>query len=95
LGQIGDEYGANRERLPAARRHFADRNTAVGFKMVATGQGARITPDVERALRGETGEEQTYDARAVQPFLTHKLAKKLNAGLTLTAREGQVELAAG
>ena len=63
--------------------------------MVATGQGARITPDVERALHGETGDEQAYDARAVQPYLTHKLAKKLNAGLTVAAREGQVELAAG
>jgi len=68
---------------------------AIGFKMVATGQGARITQDVERALRGEAAEEQAYDARAVQPCLTYKLAKKLNAGLTLTAREGQVELAAG
>lgn len=69
--------------------------TTTGFKMVATGQGARINPDVEKALRGETAEEQAYDARAVQPLLTHKLAKKLNAGLTLTAREGQVELVAG
>jgi len=67
----------------------------IGFKMVATGQGARITAEVERALRGETGDEQAYDARAIQPYLTHKLAKKLNAGLTVAAREGQVELAAG
>ena len=65
-----------------------------GFKIVATGQGARIVADVERALRGEA-DESSYDARGVQPCLTHRLAKKLNAGLTMTAREGQVELVAG
>ena len=65
-----------------------------GFKIVAIGQGARIVADVERALRGETAEEPC-DARGVQPYLTHRLAKKLNAGLTMTAREGQVELVAG
>ena len=68
---------------------------AFGFKMVATGQGARIVEDVQRALRGEAAEEQPYDARAIQPYLTYRLAKKLNAGLTMTAREGQVELVAG
>jgi histidine phosphotransferase ChpT len=65
-----------------------------GFKIVAGGQGARIVADVERALRGESVEEPS-DARGVQPYLTHRLAKKLNAGLTMTAREGQVELVAG
>ena len=64
------------------------------FKIVAAGQGARIVADVERTLRGETADEP-YDARGVQPYLTHRLAKKLNAGLTMTAREGQVELVAG
>jgi histidine phosphotransferase ChpT len=65
-----------------------------GFKIVAAGQGARIVADVERTLRGEAADEP-YDARGVQPYLTHRLAKKLNAGLTMTAREGQVELVAG
>ena len=64
------------------------------FKIVAAGQGARIVADVERTLRGEAAEEP-FDARGVQPYLTHRLAKKLNAGLTMTAREGQVELVAG
>ena len=35
------------------------------------------------------------DARGVQPYLTHKLARALNAGLTLTAGEGSVEIVAG
>ncbi|HEY0281662.1 MAG TPA: histidine phosphotransferase family protein [Rhizomicrobium sp.] len=65
-----------------------------GFTIVAAGQNARIVAEVERALRGEAAEEP-YDARGVQPYLTHRLAKKLNAGLTMTAREGQVELVAG
>ena len=64
------------------------------FKIVAAGQGARIVADVERTLRGEAADEP-YDARGVQPYLTHRLAKKLNAGLTMTAGEGQVELVAG
>ncbi|MDE2134739.1 MAG: histidine phosphotransferase [Alphaproteobacteria bacterium] len=65
-----------------------------GFKIVAAGQGARIVGGIERALRGETAEEG-YDARGVQPYLTYRLAKKLNAGLTMTAHEGCVELVAG
>jgi histidine phosphotransferase ChpT len=65
-----------------------------GFKMVATGQNARIVEGIEKALRGEAA-ESSYDARGVQPFLTYKLAKGLNAGLTITASEGQVELVAG
>ena len=64
------------------------------FKIVAAGQGARIVADVERALRGEAADEP-YDARGVQPYLTHRLAKKLNAGLTMTASEDRVELVAG
>jgi hypothetical protein len=67
---------------------------AFGFKMVATGQGARIVEDVEKALHGEAA-DGSYDARGVQPFLTYKLAKGLNAGLTMTAGEGRVELVAG
>lgn len=65
-----------------------------GFRMVATGQNARIVEGIEKALRGEAA-ESSYDARGVQPFLTYKLAKGVNAGLTITAGEGQVELVAG
>ena len=67
---------------------------AYGFRMVATGQNARIVEGIEKALRGEAS-ESSYDARGVQPFLTYKLAKGVNAGLTITAGEGQVELVAG
>ncbi|HVV66435.1 MAG TPA: histidine phosphotransferase family protein [Rhizomicrobium sp.] len=64
------------------------------FKIEAVGPQARVLEDVERAVRGEAGSAQT-DARGVQPLLTHKLARGLNAGLTLAAAEGRVELAAG
>jgi histidine phosphotransferase ChpT len=67
---------------------------APSFKLVATGQAARIVEDTERGLRGEQA-QNSYDARYVQPALTYRLAKGLNAGLTVAAREGQVEIAAG
>ena len=63
-----------------------------GFRISGTGQGARVAEGLERALRGEPSE---HDARGVQPALTWRLAKGINAGLTITAREGGVELAAG
>ena len=64
----------HRRRLPAARRHAADRNQprirrAFGFKIVATGQGARIVEDVEQALRGEAAEDALRRAR--RPALSH------------------------
>ncbi len=62
-----------------------------GFKLVATGQGARVSEDVERALRGEI---QEHDARGVQPVLAFRLAKGINAGLTIAPRDGCVELIA-
>jgi len=65
-----------------------------GFKMVATGQNARVLEDVQRALSGEAA-SVPYDARGVQPYLTYRLARGLNAGLTMTGRDGQVELVAG
>jgi histidine phosphotransferase ChpT len=66
---------------------------APGFTVRASGQGARMLEDVEKAMRGETG--TALDGRSVQAYLTHKLARGVNAGLTLTAREGQIELVAG
>jgi histidine phosphotransferase ChpT len=65
---------------------------APGFKIVAAGQGARVTEELERALRGEGSE---HDARGVQPVLTWRLAKGVNAGLTIAVRDGDVEFAAG
>jgi histidine phosphotransferase ChpT len=64
----------------------------MGFKIVATGQGARLVEEVEKALRGESA---PWDARGVQPALTWRLAKGINAGLTVTAHEGRVEIVAG
>ena len=63
------------------------------FTVRATGTNARILEDVQKASQGETGEG--LDGRSIQAFLTHKLARTLSAGLTLTASEGQVDIAAG
>ena len=48
---------------------------------------------VEKAARGEP--VYPMDGRSIQAFLTYKLARTLNAGLTLSARDGVVELIAG
>ncbi len=53
-----------------------------------------FSEEVEKAVRGDANSGQP-DARGVQPFLTHKLARSVNAGLTLTAAENTVELVAG
>jgi histidine phosphotransferase ChpT len=66
---------------------------APAFKIRASGSHARVLEEVEKAVRGEVNSGP--DARGVQPFLTHKLARSLNAGLTLTAGEGCVDIAAG
>lgn len=63
------------------------------FKVTGTGQTVRLHEEVERAARGETSNE--LDGRSVQAFLSHKLARTLNAGLTVTAGDGRVEVAAG
>jgi len=67
---------------------------APSFKITATSPYARVLEEVGNAVRGEAAEGH-FDARGIQPFLTHKLSRDLNAGLTLTSREGVVELAAG
>jgi histidine phosphotransferase ChpT len=64
------------------------------FRITATSPHARVLEEVERAVRGETADAH-LDARGIQPYLTHKLARQLNAGLTLQARDGVVEIAAG
>jgi histidine phosphotransferase ChpT len=69
-------------------------SAAPSFRIKASGSHARVLEEVEKAVRGEANSGAT-DARGVQPFLTHKLARSLNAGLTLTAGEGCVEIAAG
>jgi histidine phosphotransferase ChpT len=67
--------------------------TAPSFKVRATGTNARLLEEVEKAARGES--TVPIDGRSIQPLLVHKLARLLNAGLTLTASEGAVELVAG
>jgi len=63
------------------------------FRILAQGTVARVSPETERALLGEpTG---LLDGRSIQPYLTHQLAKSLNAGLTATPSEGEVRIAAG
>ena len=71
----------------------SDDASAPSFKVHASGTHIRVQEDVEKAVRGEA--ENSHDARGVQPFLTHKLARSLNAGLTLSAGENSVDLAAG
>ena len=63
------------------------------FTVRATGTNARLLEDVQKAAQGETGEG--LDGRSIQAFLTHKLARTISAGLTLSASEGQVDIAAG
>lgn len=67
--------------------------SAPSFTVRATGTNARLLEEVEKAARGEPG--APIDGRSIQPLLVHKLARLLNAGLTLTASEGAVELVAG
>jgi histidine phosphotransferase ChpT len=61
------------------------------FRVVATGLNARIAEDVARTLRGEQS-DGPMDARGVQPQLTYRLARTVNAGLTAVAGEGSVEI---
>jgi histidine phosphotransferase ChpT len=63
------------------------------FTVHASGTHIRVSDDVEKAMRGEAS--ASHDARGVQPFLTHKLSRTLNAALTMTAAENSVELTAG
>jgi len=64
-----------------------------GFSVRATGQNARVLEEVEKATRGE--QSVPLDGRSVQGFLTYRLARQVNAGLTLSARDGYIELTAG
>jgi histidine phosphotransferase ChpT len=67
--------------------------SAPSFAVRAVGQGARVQEDAEKAVRGEpTG---PLDGRSIQPYLTHKLSRSLNAGLTVVGRDGMIELVAG
>lgn len=83
------------ESLPRGgqiRVETSPEGSAPRFRIQATGQGARVLDEIQRALRGESA--GPVDGRSIQPFLTHKLAQSLNAALTLAFYEGKVELAA-
>jgi histidine phosphotransferase ChpT len=64
------------------------------FKVRATGTHIRLADEVERSIRGEQA-VSAVDARGIQPFLTHKLSRAVNAGLTIRSEDGAVELVAG
>jgi histidine phosphotransferase ChpT len=64
------------------------------FHIEARGTHVRVAEDVERMLRGEST-LSAVDARGVQPFLTHKLSRTVNAGLLLRQGDGMVEVTAG
>jgi histidine phosphotransferase ChpT len=66
---------------------------APGFTVRATGVNARFLDEVEKAARGEP--VYPLDGRSIQAYLTYKLSRTLNAGLTLTARDGMIQLVAG
>ena len=68
--------------------------TMPSFRIVASGPSARVSEEVERSIRGESMAEG-LDARAIQPFLTHRLSRSVNAGLAIAAKDGIVELTAG
>jgi histidine phosphotransferase ChpT len=62
------------------------------FHIRAEGTNARVTEDVDRAIKGEA---QNVDARHVQPFLTYKLSRTVNAALSLMPMDGAVEIVGG
>ena len=64
------------------------------FKIHASGTHIRLAEDVEKSIRGEQT-DGALDARGIQPFLTYRLSRTVNAGLTILAGETSVELAAG
>ena len=63
------------------------------FRVHASGQVARIGDEVERTLKGA---EPTapIDARGIQPYLTHRLAKTVHGAIGVKAGEGFVEITA-
>ena len=67
---------------------------AYGFKIKASGAGARISGETGRALSGDS-DTTAFDARGIQPILTYKLAKELSARLTISPGTNQVEITAG
>jgi histidine phosphotransferase ChpT len=59
------------------------------FHIRAQGLNARVTEEVDHALKGD---DLNVDARHVQPFLTYKLSRTVNAALSIMPMEGAVEI---
>ncbi len=62
------------------------------FHIRAEGTNARVTEDVDRAIKGEAPQ---VDARHVQPFLAYKLARAVGANVSLIPADGAVEILGG
>ena len=62
------------------------------FHIRAQGLNARVTDAVDLALKGD---DANVDARHVQPFLTYKLSRTVNATLSIMPMEGAVEVIGG
>ena len=58
--------------------------------MLAQGQNARLSADIERVVRGEDLAE--LDGRSIQAFLSYRLADSLQTSLILRVAEGEVEI---
>lgn len=71
----------------------AAEGTAPSFTVIARGPVVRLQPEVETALLGEP--RSALDGRSIQPYLTHKLARALNAGLTIAPSETEIRIVAG
>jgi len=63
------------------------------FKIHASGAVARMTEEVERTLKeGELS--VPFDARGIQPYLTHQLSRAVRGVLKVTIGDGFIEIAA-
>jgi len=67
--------------------------TAPKFVIRAAGTIARLTPEVEWALKGEP--VAPLDGRSIQPYLTFHLSQGLALALSVGVAEGEVRFAAG
>jgi histidine phosphotransferase ChpT len=66
---------------------------APSFRIVASGPTVRLSAEAEKALSGEGN--GNMDGRSIQPYLTYRLSKTLNARITVTPGEGEIRFAAG